>query len=74
MTKIPDEITKPTELTRDDIDKFFNKLITTEIKSFKCVKCSNDFYRNYDMCLCDECYFAQFPKEVVERFCRSFLE
>lgn len=65
----------PTEITKDDFDKVYEKLINdSEIKKRKCWKCSKDFFANYSMDECDECYFARFPKEEREAFYRSFFE
>lgn len=66
----------PTELTREDIDKFIEDLMggKYDIKKRPCWKCSKPFYPNYDDSKCDECFFARFPKEEVQAFYRSFFE
>lgn len=64
----------PTIITAADIDAFVQHLEKFEVKSRPCIECSNEFYPNYDICMCDECYFAQFPKEEVEKFMRRFFE
>ena len=66
----------PTELTLSYIDKVFSKLMNGDfdIKKRPCWKCSKDFLPNYDEMKCDECFFAQFPKEQVKEFCKSFFE
>jgi len=69
---------KPTEITRDDVDKFFNDLMNGEydVKQRPCFKCGAKHFPNYGWCLdeCDECYFSRFPNEEREAFFRSFLE
>lgn len=70
-----DEI-KPTELTAEDINKFFEKLMTEEIKMRQCWKCSKEHFPNYGSFLneCDECYFEKWPKQEREAFYRSFFD
>ncbi len=66
----------PTVITREDVDKFFEKLMTDEIKEKKCFSCGKGFYfDSYGSALgeCDECWFSRFPKEQVEEFYRSFF-
>lgn len=62
---------KPTELTSEDIDQLIN-----QIMPYQCVKCSKKYIHSYgqDVGECDECWFARFPKEEREAFCRSFFE
>jgi len=67
---------KPTELTREDIDKFVEKLMNEEIKEKKCWTCGKGFYfDSYGSAVgdCDECWFKRFPKEEVKEFYRSFF-
>lgn len=66
----------PTEITFQDIDTFFEKLKNGEYdpKMRRCFKCNKEFWPNYDIDKCDECYFSQFPKEQVKAFYRSFFE
>ncbi len=66
----------PTELTRDDIDNFVNKIMTEEIKPHTCCKCNKEYwFCSYGDHIgeCDECWFARFPKEEREAFYRSFF-
>lgn len=68
---------KPTEISADDIDKVFEKLMIQEIKSYECFKCSKGYYGGsygHHIGECDECWFSRFPKEQVKAFCRSFFE
>lgn len=67
---------QPTQITRTDIDKFIENLNSGkyDIKLRPCFKCSKEFYPNYDSEKCDECFFAQFPKDQVKEFYRSFFE
>ena len=66
----------PTELTLADIDRFVEMYMSEEIRGHECFSCGKIYYGGYGhhMCNCDECFFKRFPKEQVERFCRSFLE
>ena len=64
----------PTELTKDDIDAFVEKMMTDEIQLHECTGWSNKFLQNYDYYLCDECYFEQFPKEEVKKFYQSIIK
>lgn len=74
--KMEGDFDKPTELTGEDVDKFFVKLMNGDydVKKRPCFGCGKDFYPNYDYCECDECYFAKWPKEMKEEFFRSFFE
>jgi hypothetical protein len=65
-----------TILSREDIDNFLKKLLNGDfdIKKQTCLICTKEFFPNYDDCKCDECYFAQFPKEQVKQFYRSFFD
>ena len=65
---------EPTELTREDIDSFFENLLTSDIPILCCIGCDKRFLQNYDYYLCDECYFAQFPKKEVKEYFESVLE
>jgi ribosomal protein L37AE/L43A len=68
---------EPTILTAADIDKFVDSLMNSEIKKHQCRKCSKEYYFDsygHHIGQCDECWFANFPKEEVEAFCRSFFE
>lgn len=66
---------EPTELTQEDIEEFFGKLINGDydIKPRPCFTCSKEFRPNYNSEECDECWFSRFPKEEVQRFYRSFF-
>jgi ribosomal protein L37AE/L43A len=66
---------KPTEITRDDVDRFVETLMKQEIPKYQCRKCSQTYFQSYGSHIefCDECWFAQFPKEEVEAFYRSFF-
>jgi DNA-directed RNA polymerase subunit RPC12/RpoP len=67
----------PTVLTVGEIDKFFEKLMTQEIKPHQCVKCGKEYYfDSYGDHIgeCDECWFSRFPKEERQAFYRSFFE
>lgn len=64
---------EPTQLTREDFDKFLTYLENHEIKIHKCF-CDKEFIPNYSLIECDECYFSRFPKDQVKAFCRSFFE
>lgn len=67
---------KPTEITRDDIDKFVEKSMTEEIKPHKCFKCDKEYYFDsygHHIGECDECWFSRFQKEEVQSFYRSFF-
>lgn len=71
------ECDKPTEITQQDIDTFFNKLMTEEIKKHQCFKCSKEYYGGsygHPISECDECWFSRFPKKEVHAFYRSFFE
>ncbi len=72
--KEPENLDKPTEITRDDIDSVMSILENSEISIRTCFKCGCDFIPSYDIEKCDECFFSQFPKEQVEAFCRTFFE
>lgn len=68
---------KPTEITIEDIEKCFEKMMTEEIKPKTCFKCSKTYFiGNYGGHIgeCDECWFSRFPKDEVKKFCRSFFE
>lgn len=68
---------KPTELTQEDFVKCVEMLMNcSEIKLHICRKCKNEHFPNYGESagMCDECWFARFPKEIVEKFYRSFFE
>lgn len=69
---------EPTVLTCKDIDNFAEKLLNGDfdIKQKVCFNCSKEHFPNYGHHLgeCDECYFARFPKDKVEKFYRSFFE
>lgn len=71
-----DDFDKPTEITREDIDNFFNKLLNGDfdIKLRPCFKCSKSFFPNYNDMECDECWFSRFPKKEVKDFYRSFFD
>lgn len=71
-----EDFDKPTEITREDIDKFLEKL-KEEIKKHTCFKCSKEYLGGgygHHIGECDQCWFSRFPKEEVEAFFRSFLE
>ncbi len=66
----------PTEITREDIDKFVDQLMNSEIKPKTCFSCSKEYYFDsygHMFMECDECYFKRFPKEQVEEFYKSFF-
>ncbi|MCF1193325.1 hypothetical protein LRR18_17180 [Mangrovimonas sp. AS39] len=67
---------KPTELTSEDIDKFVENLMNSEIKKNNCFKCGKRYFGGYGHHIseCDECWFSRFPKEQVTEFYRSFFE
>jgi hypothetical protein len=73
-----DDLDKPTELTREDLDAFAKRLLNGDfdIKMRSCFSCGKEYFPNYGHHLmeCDECYFARFPKDQVQAFYRSFLE
>ena len=69
-----DEFDEPTRLTKEDIDRFLESISTEEIKFQQCLKCGEDFLRNYSYYLCDECFFAQFPKEQRMAFYQHILD
>ncbi len=67
---------EPTKLTSEDIDKFVDQLMNSEIKKIECFKCSKKYYGGsygHHIGECDECWFKRFPKEQVEEFCKSFF-
>lgn len=72
-----DEEDKPTELTKEDIDKFFNGLMNGDYdaKPRFCLNCSKSHFPSYGSSVgeCDECWFDRFPKEQVQEFYRSFF-
>jgi formate-dependent nitrite reductase cytochrome c552 subunit len=71
-----DDFDKPTEITVEDIEKFFEKLMTEEIRPHTCSKCSKEYYGGsygHHIGECDECWFSRFPKDQVEAFYRSFF-
>lgn len=67
---------EPTELTLEDIDKFFEKLMNGDfdLKPRPCFTCSKEFLPNYHDLECDECHFARWPEEARKAFFRSFFE
>lgn len=68
---------KPTELTREDIDRFVSQLMNSEIKKHQCFKCSKEYYGGgygHHIGECDECLFGRFPKEEVQAFYRTFFD
>ena len=65
---------EPTVLTKEDVDTCVEKLMSEEIESRTCEKCSKKFFPNYDQFKCDECFFSQFPKEQVKEFYKSILQ
>lgn len=71
------DLNSPTELTIEDIDKFFKDLMEGkyDLKQRQCFKCGANHFPNYGshICECDECFFAKFPKEEREAFYRSFF-
>jgi hypothetical protein len=72
-----EDFDKPTDLTREDIDKFVEKLMTDEIKEKKCHTCGKGFYLDsygHSFGECDECFFSRWTKEEREAFYRSFFE
>ena len=72
-----DEYDKPTEVTREDIDKFVEKLMTEEIRKHQCFKCSKEYFGGsygHHIGECDECWFSRFPKDQVEEFCKGFFD
>jgi hypothetical protein len=66
----------PTELTIEDVNKFLHELLNGDfdLKPRPCFKCSKEFFPNYDLTECDECFFSQFNKKDVEAFCKSFFD
>jgi uncharacterized OB-fold protein len=64
---------KPTELTTEDIDNLVHKLLNSDIKQEYCFKCGKEFFPRTNG-LCDECFFSQFPKDEVAKFCEGFLQ
>lgn len=71
---IDDELDKPTKLTRDDIDKFFEMCMNHEIKMHNCFKCGKEFLPNYDIEKCDECFFSQFSKKTRMAYFQSIID
>ncbi len=65
---------EPTQIISIDIDKTMEMLMNFEIKPRICFKCSKQFFQNYHDMSCDECYFAQFPKDQVKKFYSRFFE
>lgn len=65
---------KPTEITCDDIDKMISMMENSEIKKRQCWKCSKDFFANYSLEKCDECYFSQFSKQDREAYYGSLIQ
>lgn len=67
---------EPTEITIEDIDRCFERLLHSEITKHECFKCMKKYMHSYghNFSECDECYFSRFPKKEVEDFCRSFFE
>ena len=66
----------PTEITREDLDKCFEKLMIQEIRKHQCFKCNKEYCSHsygHHIGECDECWFSRFPKEQVEEFYRSFF-
>lgn len=68
-------IHKPTELTVDQIDNVIKYLMNYEIKHSQCFKCGKKHFGSYgyNKNECDECWFSRFPKEDVEKFCKTFF-
>lgn len=66
---------EPTILTQKDVEEFLKDIIDGkhDPKKKTCFKCEKKYFQNYGDHLCDECYFAQFPKDVVEKFYKSFF-
>ena len=57
-----DDFDKPTEVTIEDIDKFFDQLMKSDIKEKKCFTCGKKFYLDsygHMFGECDECFFAR---------------
>lgn len=75
---INSEPNKPTELSRKDVDLFFNDLLDGkyDLKPKLCMNCGTECFINYgyDLQECDECFFARWPKEQRDAFYRSFFE
>jgi hypothetical protein len=68
---------KPTELSLEDINKFVESLMNSEIKIHECRKCSKSYIHDsygHHIGECDECWFSRFPKEQVKEFYMSFFE
>ncbi len=65
---------KPTQITREDIDKAIDSILNYEMKKFICFGCNKEYFPNYSHMECDECLFARWPKEVREAFFRGFFE
>jgi hypothetical protein len=70
-----EQLNKPTEITTEDIDRFVEYLMNSEIKKHQCFKCSKEYLQSYGhhMQECDECWFSRFPEEQVKEFYRSFF-
>jgi hypothetical protein len=64
-----------TEITKEDMDKFVNNLLKNEITLKKCSICNKKYLHSYgeNFQECDECFFKRFPKEEVQKFCKSFF-
>lgn len=72
-----DDFDKPTEITREDIEKCFNEMMKSEIREKTCLSCGKKFYLDsygHGFGECDECYFSRWPKKAREAFFRSFFE
>ena len=66
---------EPTILKREDLEAFAQGLKSGEFatKVPNCEKCNKEFFPSCHDFRCDECYFAQFPKEQVTKFCKSII-
>ena len=68
---------KPTQITRSDIDKVFERLMNGDYdrKPTTCWTCGKEHFSTYGECFneCDECFFSRFSKDQVEEFYRSFF-
>lgn len=67
----------PTELKREDVDRFVESIMSNEIKSHQCIKCSKNYILDsygHHIGECDECWFSRFAKDQVKEFFRSFFE
>lgn len=61
----------PTILTRENIDKFAEKIMNSTIPIPQCIKCSKKYILDsygHHIGECDECWFSRFPKEEVKEF------